>query len=119
MVKKNFYIPASQIKKLMESKGFCFATDYITVDGKKVGYIYREEPDNSMDTGWRFMAGDESDEYIDNPENMGIYDENTIANYDPEIIPYLDSPIGSAYERDLKSAKFKKIELNSPKLIAP
>jgi hypothetical protein len=36
---------------------------------------------------------------MENPDNHGIYDVNTIANYDPEIIPLLDQPAGSAYLR--------------------
>lgn len=43
----------------------CFATDRILVDGCKVGYMYREEPDSDSsmpDSGWRFNAGDESKE---------------------------------------------------------
>ena len=31
--------------------------------------------------------------------NHAMYDVNTIANYDSEIIPLLDAPIGSAYVR--------------------
>ena len=34
------------------------------------------------DSGWRFLAGSEDDEYTDNPENIGIFDLNTICNYD-------------------------------------
>jgi hypothetical protein len=30
---------------------------------------------------------------------MALYDVNTIANYDPSIIPLLDAPIGSAFGR--------------------
>jgi hypothetical protein len=33
----------------------------------------------------RFMAGDESQDYADNPENWAIYDVNTVANNDPTI----------------------------------
>ena len=49
-----------------EAEG-CFATDRILVDGEKVGYMYREEPadGNDWDSGWRFTAGDESQEYMD------------------------------------------------------
>jgi hypothetical protein len=71
----------------------------ITVDGRKVGFMYREEPDNEIDSGWRFVSGFESQEYMDDPDNHAIYDVNTIANYDPEIIPLLEAPIGSAFER--------------------
>ncbi|MBQ2598708.1 MAG: DUF2185 domain-containing protein, partial [Bacteroidales bacterium] len=37
--------------------------------------------------------------YADEPSHFGLYDVNTIANYDREIIPLLDSPVGSAFER--------------------
>ena len=34
------------------------------------------------------------------PTNLAIYDVNTIANYDPEIIPLLDAPIGAVFVRN-------------------
>ncbi|MCC8361803.1 DUF2185 domain-containing protein [Lysobacter sp. A6] len=33
------------------------ASDRITVDDAKVGYCYREDPEDSVDSGWRFFAG--------------------------------------------------------------
>ena len=79
----------------------CLATDRILVDGEKVGYMYREEPDNNQDwdSGWRFTAGDESQEYMDDPDHSGIYALNTICNYDPEITELLNAPYGTAYIR--------------------
>jgi len=71
--------------------------------------MYREEPDNDFDSGWRFTAGDESDEYMDDPGNSGIYALNTIANYDPEIIPFLNAPYSSAFARD-KDGVFQEEE---------
>lgn len=100
---KTFKLRADQTKPLVQYRGACFATDRITVEGKRVGYMYREKPDATskvLDTGWRFQAGDESQTYMDDPHNSAIYDVNTIANYDPDIIPLLDAPIGSAFERD-------------------
>ena len=67
----------------------CIATNRITVEGCKVGYCYREEPDGGWDSGWRFTAGDESEAYMDDPNNAGIYKLNTICNDDPDIIPLL------------------------------
>ncbi len=61
--------------------------------------MYREKTDRDLDSGWRFMSGFESKEYMDNPDNHGVYDVNTIANYDPDVIPFLNSPVGSAFER--------------------
>ncbi|MCH9693421.1 MAG: DUF2185 domain-containing protein [Gammaproteobacteria bacterium] len=51
------------------------------------------------DSGWRFFTGEETQEYIDDLNNTGIYEVNTIANYDPDIIPYLDAPPGSKFGR--------------------
>ena len=34
---------------------------------------------------------------MDNPENLEYYHPNTIANYDPSIIPFLNAPYGSAF----------------------
>ena len=78
----------------------CLASNKITKEGWKVGYMYREEPDTGVpDSGWRFMKGDESEEYNDNPNNISVFDLNTICNYDPDIIKYLDYPIGTALIR--------------------
>ena len=97
--KKNFQKGPDEIKRLIKPMGACIATDKITVDGELVDYMTREEPQNEMDSGWQFFSGTEDQEYIDNPDNSAIYDLNTIANYDPAIIPYLELPIGTQLER--------------------
>jgi hypothetical protein len=96
---KKFALAADQILPLATGRGGCIATDKITVDGEGVGYFYRTQPHNPLDSGWCFMAGDEDDAYMDNAANHAIYDVNTIANYSPGIIPFLDAPIGSAFFR--------------------
>lgn len=100
-----------KIKKLIEwnepnGEG-CFASDKITKEGFKVGYMYREKPDaNRPDSGWRFMAGNEDDDYINNSNNVHIFAINTICNYDNDIIPYLKSEIGTTYIR-IDHSKFE------------
>lgn len=100
-----FFLSRKKIKRVYVPNGAdgCFATNRITVEGKKVGYMYREVPDvgsDLPDSGWRFFAGDETEEYTDNPDNINIFSLNTICNYDSDIIPYLDAPYGSAFVRD-------------------
>ena len=100
-----FFKKRSEIKEIYQPTGNagCFATNRITVDGMKVGYMYREEPDpdsDMPDSGWRFFAGDETDEYANDPNNIHIYHLNTICNYDPDIMSYLDAPYGSAWIRN-------------------
>ncbi len=96
---KEYLLSADEIEPLAPNLGSCYASDAITVDGLKVGYMYREEPGNEADSGWRFFSGTESQEYADDPNNFEIYDVNTICNYDASIIPLLDSPPCCAFER--------------------
>lgn len=85
----------------------CIVSDKITKEGFKVGYMYREQPDEKIpDSGWRFMAGNEDNEYMNNPNNHHIFSINTICNYDKDIIPYLHANVGSAYIR-VDSNKFE------------
>jgi hypothetical protein len=99
MPDKRYLRKADEIKPIALGYGACFATDKITVEGCGIGYFYRESPDSLIDSGWRFLSGDKSDEYIDNPNNIGIHDVNTIANYDPDIVTHLKKPIGSVFIR--------------------
>lgn len=96
---KAFKLSAEQIAPIVLDRGSCVASDHITVDGRKVGFMYRRAPNDDIDSGWRFLSGLESSEFVDKPENFAIYDINTIANYDVEIVPLLDAPLGSAFER--------------------
>ena len=106
--KKPRAIPKSALEDILSWEGAdgCYATDRIIVDNCRVGFMYRTRPDDPrLDSGWRFMAGDESEAYMENTDNMGIFKLNTICNYDEDIIEYLESPVGSAFYRS-KSGKF-------------
>lgn len=104
---KKYQISPENLKKIIDTQGSCIASDKITVEGLKIGYMYRENPTNEFDSGWRFFAGDESEEYTNNAENFEIYDLNTICNYDNSIIPYLCAEIGSSFEK--VNNEFQKI----------
>ena len=100
---RNYHVKAEDVKDLLpgwEGADGCIATNRITVEGYKVGYCYREKPDGGWDSGWRFTAGDESEAYMDDPNNAGIYKLNTICNDDPDIIPLLNTPAPCAFARD-------------------
>ena len=78
----------------------CFVSNKITKEGFKVGYMYREQPDEGVpDSGWRFMSGNEDDRYMNNSNNFHMLALNTVCNYDRDIISYLKSKVGSAYIR--------------------
>ncbi len=108
---KKFYLSREQIKPLISlDRGGCFITDRVTVDGCKIGYMYREKADRPEDSGWRFFSGDESQEYIDDLSHTSVYTVNTAANYDPDIIPYLDTPAPCAFEKIEGQPGYRKIE---------
>jgi hypothetical protein len=106
---KRFRLTAEEIKDLVPAQGWCIASDRITVDGCHVGFMYREAPDDPDDSDRRFLAGDESESYANDLKNHAMYDVNTIANYDPAIIPLLDSPEMCAFERATASSAFTAV----------
>ena len=109
---RDYHVKAEDMKNLLpdwEEATGCIATNRITVEGCRVGYCYREKPDGDWDSGWRFTAGDESDEYMDDPNNAGIYGLNSICNDDPDIIPLLNTPAPCAFERD-ENGVFQQIK---------
>ncbi len=102
--KKNKNFIKIEVKNLIDWHGGngdgCFVSDMITKEGYKVGYMYREIPDDNVpDSGWRFLAGNEDEQYTDNPDNLHIFAINTVCNYDPDIIPYLSAEYGNAFIR--------------------
>lgn len=80
--------------------GYVLATKQLINEKMKVGFMYRESPDNESDSGWRFFVGNESVEYVNNPDNVGIYDIDTIINLDKDVVPLLSAPCGSSFERN-------------------
>ncbi len=114
---KSFRLQADQIKPLATGHGACFASDRILVDGQKVGYMYREVPNPKKeypDSGWTFMTGDENQQYADDPTHWAIYDVNTVCNYDPDVIPFLDAPPPVAFARDPKTGRFVEESFDVP-----
>ena len=107
-MKKRFAIRAE--KELVPPMGGCFITDRVMVDGLKIGYMCREVPTRPEDSGWRFFSGDESQEYIDDLTHTGVYEVNTAANYDPDIIPYLETLPPCAFEKTPGSHEYERVE---------
>lgn len=93
----------------------CFATRRIIYEKTKIGYFYREEPmeedkDGFKDSGWRFLEGYESQEYLDDSENSQFVSLGLILNIDDSFINLLEKPIGSAFIRDNETGQFKNAD---------
>jgi hypothetical protein len=114
MKPKKFRLRADEIEELIPHMGGCVASDKIVVEGMKVGYMYRSVPDGACHSGWTFMSGTESQEYTDDADNWALYEVNTIANYDQDIIPHLNVPYKSAFSRNPDTDEFIEEEYQEP-----
>lgn len=93
----------------MENFGYVLATKMLVENKLPVLFMYREKGSNG-DSGWRFFSGLEEQAYVDDPNNIAIYDIETILGIDESIRPYLNSLCGRAYERSDKNESFKKVD---------
>lgn len=82
----------------------CFVTNRVLRDGVRVGRLYRESPDEERDSGWRILAGDESEEYLDETDNVAYVSLGAVLNCDDSFLPCLGSPVGTAFKRDESGA---------------
>lgn len=108
---KQFLSVENRKNHLMDWQGAlgCVVSDKISVDGCKVGYMYREEPLGEEDSGWVFFEGNESEEYCANWANHEVFHLGIACNYDLDIVPHLKAPYGSTFQRD-HSGRFQKID---------
>jgi len=109
MKSSKFLIPEENIRDLVSGMGYSLVSNKITVDGMPVGYMYREERMDKEDSGWRFLSGTETEEYLDDPDNSKALAVNVVANYDATIIPYLKRKIGTELERVEGTGEFGEV----------
>lgn len=85
----------------------CFVTKRILEDGRLVGYLYREEPDEEQDSGWRITANDEADDYMSDSRNVAYVSLGAVLSKDDSFLDLLDAPSGSAFIRNPVTEKFE------------
>lgn len=85
----------------------CYASDRIARDGRRVRLMYRVQPereDMGWESGWAFFSGDEGEVYGGEDgcgaSHCGFYDIRDICRIDPDIVPLLSLPYGTARMRD-------------------
>lgn len=90
----------------MKNFGYVLATRLLVEEKRPVGFMYREKGEGD-DSGWRFFTGEEDQAYVDNPENIQIYDVQTILDIDQSIRPYLGAVENTAFERVIGTSRFQ------------
>lgn len=89
--------------------GGLMVSKMVVDDNIKPGFMYREKRTRREDSGWRIFTGLETEEYTNNPDNMGIYNPSTILSIDPSIKDILLKGIGSVYERSGDDREWYKV----------
>lgn len=101
-----------QMSDLVSIPGYSIVSNHILNDGLPILFMYRENPIEKEDSGWRFLSGLEDQEYLDEPSNSRFIGLNTMANMENKIITHLKKPRGTELERSSASEDFSTVEEN-------
>ena len=95
-------IPKSQIRPMIEgpmATAYAWVTPGVLQKGEDIGIFYRRKPDGAF-SGWVFLGTSERmDENFTSLKLLQI-DLNTLANYAPYIVGFLDAEEKSAFRHD-------------------
>ena len=70
------------------------------LEEERIGYMYRQESETDfIDCGWRFMTGDETEEYVNEPGNIIMCRYSAVCNIEPSVRAYFYADIGKQYEK--------------------
>ena len=67
----------------------CIVTKKLLNEHWKVGLMQKMEPSSEMDSGWFLSIGNETQDYVNEPENLCIITLNELCEKDPDLISYL------------------------------
>lgn len=69
--------------------------------------VYREDPDNERDSGWRAVVGDESHEEVDDPANAVLQNVGSLLHRWPELRPVFETdPANGAWRWDAEARRY-------------
>lgn len=79
----------------IKNAGGMIVTKSLLEQKSTLKWIYREEPHNHQDNGWRAIGDTDTQAYMDNPSNLVVVDFNTLANIEPAVVAIFDLPVGA------------------------
>ena len=94
---KEAYQPMIERRDMMSKT--VIVSKKVREEGWKIGYGLRSEPTNDKDSGWFFSVGDETDEYINDPQNLELWLVNSALVYDDALNEFITSPSCTAIVR--------------------
>lgn len=88
---------------------YAFLT-FRALENNHIGYCYREYSDIKIDSGWRFLYGNEDENYLDNPDNCETMDIAEIVSKFPEINKIIEERYNSEWEWNTDKQTFDEIK---------
>lgn len=95
-----WYVPEErEWAELFDTSQECLITRK-ALEEERVEYMYRQEPEKDFsDCGWRFLTGDETEEYVSEPENILVCTYSDVCNIAPSVRAYFYADYGKQYEK--------------------
>lgn len=97
-----------EIKDYTDLDKYAFVT-VRAFENNHIGFCYRDWSDIKINSGWRFLFGDEDEDYLDNPENSLTKDLKEILEWKPQTGEILLAKRGEDFEWNEEINKFEKI----------
>lgn len=84
--------------EFIPNAGGCIVTKSVIERKTAIKWVYREESIRQEDNGWRIFGENDTQEYIDDNENLLICDYNTLIEIEPIMSYVYPMPIGANLE---------------------
>ena len=84
------------MKQYITGAGGTIVSKSILEGTSKLKWLFREN--SEYGNGWVALGDTDTQEYVDNPDNMTIVDFNTLANIEPAVVNVFYMPVGSDLE---------------------
>ena len=86
--------------------GGCIITRSLYEDTSKLKWIFREEPVNPADNGWRALGDTDTEDYINISGNNVVVDFDKLVEIEPAVLAIYDMPVGTDLEYDSQRKVF-------------
>lgn len=96
------------IPDFTDMQKYAFVTQR-AINNNYIGYCYRESSEFKIDSGWRFLYGDEDEAYLDNPENTQTKSIAEIIEWKPETKSILSAKRDSDFEWDNDKKEYRQL----------
>ena len=107
----------SRKMKNLFNYGGCIVSKNILDNKGKLKWCFREEPVNELDNGWRFLSDIDTDEFLEEVENMNVCSWETIFYIEPAVMKISNLPIGTELILEYDSKRKYFVDSNTGKEI--